>query len=86
MKATTAKIQAHIDATYPGLDINFYKCPEGYFYFSGESDIAMDVESIYVFALNQMSLETWLKRVDKHIEEAIERAKEKGPEGSLSHQ
>lgn len=70
-RATIKNINDAIRAKYPDFDINFYK-GEGYFYFTGESDL--DIDSIYTFALKQAPLEDWLKWAFANIDEAIAEA------------
>lgn len=68
MKASMKKINEHIEKKY-GKGIEFVK-GRGYFYFSTRTNLF--IESIYVYALNQMDLDGWIHYVDGNIDDALE--------------
>ncbi len=68
MKATTKKIQKHIDEKFGPGKFEFVK-GRGYFYFVPEGNEWP--QSIYCNALHQMSLEQWIMCIDSVIEEVL---------------
>lgn len=67
-KATLKKLQAVVDTLAPEFEI---VKGEGYFYFSMK-DTASNAkypESIYIYAMNQMTLEEWTEYLEGHLGE-----------------
>jgi len=65
-KATIKKLQEVVDRLAPEFEINK---GEGYFYFSIKDGVA-DAEypeSIYIYAMNQMTLEEWASYLETHL-------------------
>lgn len=70
-KLRMAQVQRAIDKRWPGVE--FVK-GEGYFYLVGDAvDIAY-ATSMYVYSLNQLTLDEWMVRIEEIIKDAAKRA------------
>lgn len=52
-----------------GIDAELVK-GKGYFYFAGEDVAWCDMTSVYVYRLNELSLEAWLDQLNEFINES----------------
>jgi len=68
-QVTIKNLNAEIARRYPSLDIELVK-GRGYFYFDGDDGFDA-IDSIYVFALNQMGFKQWMEYIESNIRESL---------------